>query len=164
MDRFFILLFFCGLLGCSSGQPPFRWVGDIDPNPKLDNPNFLLCHSENDVRQYFNMSKGLSFEGEKPAIIRYFEKNYKPVDVLESGWIRVRFIVNCKGQSGRFRMLESDENYKERPFDKKISNQIFTLTTQLSGWKILEEKSEAVDYYQYLLFKIKDGQIVKILP
>ncbi|MBK7522786.1 MAG: hypothetical protein IPI53_01030 [Saprospiraceae bacterium] len=164
MDKFLVLLFLCSLIGCSTGQLPYRWVGDITHDPGLDKTDFLLCHREKDVRQYFNMSQGMMFEGEKSAIVGFFDKNFKPVDIQESGWLRIRFIVNCKGQSGRFRMLESDENYKERPFDKKISGQIFFLTQQLSGWKILYDDKDAVDYYQYLIFKIKDGRIVKILP
>jgi hypothetical protein len=164
MDKFLVLLFLCGLMGCSTGQPPYRWVGDIIHDPDSDKTDFLLCNREKDVRQYFNLNKWIEFEGEKSAIVAFFEKNFKPVNNLESGWIRIRFIVNCKGQSGRFRILESDEKYKERPFDKKISAQLFALTQQLTGWKILYDDKDAVDYYQYLIFKIKDGRIEKILP
>ena len=54
MDKFLVLLFLCSLIGCSTGQLPYRWVGDITHDPGLDKTDFLLCHREKDVRQYFN--------------------------------------------------------------------------------------------------------------
>lgn len=145
-------------------QPYPRWVGDISHDPNIDEENFKLCHGDDHIYQYFNMQRGLQFEGEKIAVERYFLKNYQPVKTNQSGWIRVRFIVNCKGETGRFRMLESDENYKERPFDKKISKQLVTLSKALKGWKIQTKDDEPIDYYQYLIFKIKNGEIEKVMP
>lgn len=141
-----------------------RWIGDIQYEAKIDGDEFELCNGDKNVRQYFNMSQGLQFEGEKIAIIDFFNKHYKPLETTQSGWIRVRFIVNCKGQTGRFRLIESDENYQERSFDKNISNQIMNLTKSLEGWKILKIENEPMDYYQYLLFKINNGHIEKVLP
>ena len=61
-------------------------------------------------------------------------------------------------------MIEADENYRERPFDKQISQQLLALTQSLKGWKIITFEDNPVDYYQYLVFKIQDGNIEKIMP
>jgi hypothetical protein len=110
------------------------------------------------------MNQGLVYEGEKRMISAFFEKNYQPVESKDSGWIRVRFIVNCEGKTGRFRMMEADGDYQKKAFDPRISRQILELTQSLDGWKALKYKNKPVDYYQYLVFKINKGKIEKIMP
>lgn len=165
---YLILALLILLLSCSTekvtGQKYLRWVGDIEHDTEIDSEEFVLCHGEENVRQYFNMYEGMQIEGEKIKIESHFKEKYQPVAVNESGWIRIRFIVNCNGHTGRFRIIESDENYKERPFDKRISDQLLELTKSLVGWKILSVDSQPVDYYQYLIFKMKNGEIEKIMP
>ena len=166
--RIIQLCAFISLLSCSIerdiGQKYLRWVGDIEHDTTFDGNDFKICNGENNVRQYFNMSEGLQIEGEKIKISKHFIENYQPIETNESGWIRVRFIVNCKGETGRFRMIESDENYLKRPFDIQISKQIFQFTKSLYGWKVLKIENQSVDYYQYLVFKISNGNIEKIMP
>ena len=72
--------------------------------------------------------------------------------------------MNCKGETDRFRILEMDENYKEKKFNEKITNQLLQISKNLSGWnpKIIQNRN--VDYYQYLIFKIKDGNLIEIMP
>ena len=141
-----------------------RWVGDIAYNPTLDDSSFQLCWHDNFVFQYFNMEAGMQYQGEKAAILAHFQRNYKPVPSNQSGWIRLRFIVNCQGQSGRFRIQQADENYQPRDFDPVIVEQIIQLTQALNGWQVIKRKGMAVDYYQYLIFKINQGEIERILP
>ncbi len=142
-----------------------RHVGDIEFDNKLDDPNFTPCFSDSLIFQYFNMSTGLQYEGEKIAIDSYFEKFYKPINSNQTGWIRIRFIVNCKGETGRFRVLQSDEDFIETTFDKKITTQLLNLTMALNRWKTINNnEGSPIDYYQYLTFKIYKGKITKILP
>lgn len=141
-----------------------RWIGDIPGDPTIDDAEFKLCRGDKHVMQYFNMGEGLQYEGEKIQLVRQFEENFAPIDVPQSGWIRIRFIVNCAGKTGRFRLMESDQNYKEQTFDSRITDQLLTITKSLDGWEVLSENDQPVDYYQYLVFKIEDGQIKEILP
>lgn len=107
----------------------------------------------------------MQYEGEKSALDKVFATLYKPIEkAKDSGMVRIRFLVNCKGQTGRFRMISSGHDYKEKQFDKTITDQLMSITKSLTGWKILSDKSEPKDYYQYLIFKIEDGQIKEILP
>lgn len=175
LKQFFLVLFVmamsvsCDFSGKKTRQPISantypRWVGDIEHDTTLDKSSFQPCHGDDKVYQYFNMSQGLQFDGEKKAMEDYFLQQYKPVSSEQSGWIRIRFMVNCEGQTGRFRLLEADENYQERPFDKNISSQLMKLARELKGWKIQKMDGTPIDYYQYVVFKINQGNIEKVMP
>jgi len=142
-----------------------RHVGDITFDEAIDSKEFQLCDDDEEVRQYFNFGKGVQYKGEKLAIIEAFEANYKPVQgEKETGLIRIRFIVNCKGQTGRFRIIGMDTNYQKKDFDSRITNQLLSITKNLSGWKTMPDDLVPYDYYQYLIFKMENGQIKEILP
>ncbi|MBK8627903.1 MAG: hypothetical protein IPN86_20785 [Saprospiraceae bacterium] len=139
-------------------------VGDIAPDPKLDDPNFTLCNEKN-TKQYHNLNEEMQYEGEKYALDHTFTSKFNADPTIkDSGMIRIRFIVNCKGEIGRFRLISSGYDYKEKKFNNSITDQLMTITKSLKGWKILSDKRGPKDYYQYLIFKITDGQIKEILP
>ena len=139
-------------------------TGDISFDERLDKKDFRLCY-EKYVFQYFNNSEGLTYEGEKWAILQAFSEKYKPEGMSkESGFVRIRFIVNCKGETDRFRILASDENLQEKVFDKAITDQLLQISKELKGWKPKKFNGVLYDYYQYLIFKIENGQIKEILP
>lgn len=154
------------MIRCQSNQDSnyLRWVGDSKFNPEIDNENFKPCHGDESISQYFNHSKGLQYEGHKPALVDIIKKKYRAVEVNESGWVRIRFVVNCNSRTGRFRITEADENYIERSFDQRITNQLINITKSLDGWKPLPSFDDPRDYYQYLLFKIENGDIIEIMP
>ncbi len=139
-------------------------VGDIEFNSKTDKKDFELCN-KNHIYQYFNNSGGLEYEGEKLEIEKVFKENYKSEKINnETGLIRINFIVNCKGKTDRFRLISMDENYNEKLFLKSITDQLLAITKNLNGWKAKKIKERDIDYYQYLIFKIENGQLKEILP
>ncbi|MBK9631436.1 MAG: hypothetical protein IPO62_10295 [Saprospiraceae bacterium] len=139
-------------------------VGDIAFDSLMDQKEFFLCN-EKDIMQYHNNSRGLEYRGEKLAIIESFEKKYVPIpDSSQNGLIRVRFVVNCKGQTDRFRIIAMDEDYQTKKFDERITQQILDICKSLDGWLPKKKEDKEFDYYQYLIFKIQSGQITEILP
>lgn len=149
----------------SSKQEYLRWVGDIEHSDQIDEPGFEICNGDDNVLQYFNLGEGPVYEGEKSQILDVFKSKYIPVKGNdENGWIRIRFIVNCNGKAGRFRVLQSDYNYQEKEFNTKVINQLLEITREIDQWQILERAGIPVDYYMYLIFKINDGQLIEILP
>ena len=140
-----------------------RWIGDLKKR-NSDNQNFKTCNDENLIKQYFNNGQGFEYLGEKPALVQAYENFTPSKKENQNGIIRIRFIVNCKGETGRFRIMEADENYKPFKFDKKITTQLLAITKQLKGWKSKTIKNTEIDYYQYLIFKIENGNIKEILP
>lgn len=161
-----IVLLFSILWGCQVEKSDYlRWVGDIEQNDQIDKLDFKVCHGDNRVLQYFNLGEGPVYKGEKSRIINTFKSKYKSVnDKSENGLIRIRFIVNCEGKAGRFRVLQSDYNYQETEFDNEIVSQLMTITKGIEDWAIFKRNEVTVDYYMYLIFKIIDGQLTEILP
>jgi hypothetical protein len=170
MPKLNLLCLIVFLAGChaenstSSKQEYLRWVGDIEFDPELDDRNFELCHGESNVKQYFNFGQGFQYEGEKKSILEEFSIKYQPIPSDDSGLIRIRFIVNCKGETDRFRVMAMNKQYEEISFDHKITDQLLDLTKSLNGWKVLPDSEAPRDYYQYLIFKIEKGAISEILP
>ncbi len=146
-------------------QNYLRWIGDIEQNDQLDELDFKICNGEDKILQYFNLGKGPLYLGEKSTILNTFKSKYKPIkEKDQNGLVRIRFIINCEGKAGRFRILQSDYSYQEIEFDKRISTQLMDLTKGIQNWKILYKNEVPVDYYMYLIFKIKNGQLSEILP
>ena len=138
-------------------------VGDIKPDPMLDDSTFRACRESN-IPQYYSIQSG--FEGEKPAIMRYFKQHFKQDKAFaeESGYITIRFVVNCNGRTGRFRVQEMSPEYQPKKFPEALTKHLLQLTKQMTGW--LPGKSEEIpyDYYQYLTFTIVRGEIAQITP
>ena len=138
-------------------------VGDIAPDPSLDDPGFTVCR-ERFIPQYYSIKSG--FEGEKPAIEAYFRekfvrnKKYKG----EDGYITIRFVVNCKGKTGRFRVYEMGPDYLPKKFPAALSSHLLDLTKHLEGWQPGQGNALQWDYYQYLTFTITNGEITQIMP
>lgn len=146
-------------------QKYLRWVGDIVQNDQIDEIDFNVCNGNEQIFQYFNLGEGPVYYGEKSKLINTFLSEYKPIpDSNENGLIRIRFIVNCEGKAGRFRVLQSDYNFQEKEFDKEIISQLLNITKGIDSWVVLQRDEVPVDYYMYLIFKVTDGQLTEILP
>ncbi len=143
-----------------------RFVGDIKQDSILDNSSFVVCNDEKHLFQYFNTGEGFRYKGEKTTLVSKIKKAYKPLQNLpnQNGYIRIRFIVNCEGEAGRFRVLASDFNYQEKEFDKAIISQLLSIVKGLDGWEIMTKNDKRLDYYLYLVFKIDNSHIIEILP
>jgi hypothetical protein len=139
-------------------------IGDIEYDPALDDPGFKVCNV-GQMFQYYGFGKGLQFRGEKIKIEEYFRSKYKGAEFKgESGYVIIRFIVNCEGSSGRFRVQEMGFDYQQKTFPKKLTTQLLMLTQNLDGWLVGMYENQAFDYYQHLIFKIEDGKLTEILP
>lgn len=163
---FLFILYLIGL-SCSeikSQNEYFNDLGEIPFDEKLDDRNFKVCHE--DLTIPFNYGGlGLVYEGEKKKLVETIRDKFNyPEAKGETGFITVRFIINCEGQTGRFRVIEMDLNLKPKKFDNNISNQILNITKSLDGWKSLKRREKIWDVQQYLTFKFKDGIITDILP
>lgn len=171
MKHSIVLIFFSSflLLSCENTVKEERlihWVGDISFSKNLDGKDFKLCISEDYIIQNSSIGTPLDIEGDKSGLINIFKTQYdSSVAKKESGLIRIRFIVNCNGETGRFRLLSGGLDFKEKPIDKSITDQLMRITKSLTGWKQkIDVQNQARDYYQYLIFKIVEGEIVSIRP
>jgi len=162
-----ILIVSVPLISCSeakSQEKYFNDLGEIRFDSELDDQHFKVCNE--DITLPFNFGGvGLVYEGEKPGLVKSFEEKYSyPITEGQTGYITVRFIINCEGKAGRYRVSEMSLSLKRMNFDIGISQQIVSITKDLKGWKPFLSNGNPWDYQQYLTFKIVDGELKKILP
>jgi hypothetical protein len=139
-------------------------IGDIKYDNNLDSANFKLCHEDLSLQFNYN-GIGLIYQGEKTTLIRHFQEHFKSKIIEgETGFITIRFIINCQGKAGRYRLSEMGIDLKKRKFNEEIRQGILEATKSLNGWVPYTYKDNTYDYYQYLVFKIEDAQLIEILP
>lgn len=139
-------------------------IGDIKFFPAIDDDNFKVCHEDISVQFNYN-GIGLVYAGEKPALLRHFKKYYKNKKKLgETGYVTIRFIINCEGDIGRFRIFEMGLDLKEKKFKTQVPQNLLEATKKTTGWTPYVVEGKSYDYYQYLVFKIQDAQIIEIMP
>jgi len=138
-------------------------TGDIAFNAAIDDPSFTICNPK-EVFQYYNTTA--YYKQHKREIEHYFKSRYQPSAQTagETGYLTIRFIINCSGQTGRFRVYELDANYQPAKFDTGITSQLLKLTKELRGWQPAVYKNTIYDSYQYITFKLKKGAIACVLP
>ncbi len=172
MTKHFLLAIIVILIVYSCGQTQNkthevvypRVVGETKFDSTKDDPAFKPCN-ELRVAQYYNFGNGFQYKGEKSEVNRIFNENFKTTEKKgETGYLTIRFIVNCNGHSGWFRIQEMDNDYKPKTFNKDIVDALFKITKGLDGWVIGETENESFDYYQYLTFKIENGILIEIMP
>jgi hypothetical protein len=138
-------------------------VGDITFDPKLDDPHFVVCHSDN-IYQYYELST--TYKGGTKAIKNFFFNNFKYQSAYSkvTGYITIRFVVNCKGQTGWFRIQQLNSRYEHAQFNNKIVATLLDLTKKLNQW--IPGKGREVDWdtYYYLNFKLINGHLKEITP
>lgn len=140
-----------------------RWVDDIVPDSLQDGISFKICNTDDQIIQYFNNGKGVEYLGGKTAIDSLFFTKYQKVETDKSGLVRIRFVVNCTGETGRFRLLSADLNYQPLKFPDAVTMQLLQITKSMKGWQTKMWKDMKIDYYQNLIFRIEQGQLINII-
>lgn len=139
-------------------------VGDIAFDPKTDKADFYLCH-QNFIIQYYNVAT--SYKGGGGTIKKLILNNYqyKPVYVATTGFVTIRFVINCKGQTDRFRVVQMNNNYEQTIFNKDLIAQLLGICKSLDPWLPGKDgKGNIYDSYYYLNFKLVKGRITAITP
>ena len=154
------------IVGCTQNSS-FKNVGDIPFDAEVDDNNFVICDKNNIKQHYVRNSSDTppSYKGEKRGMEKVIMSKYISQKAeTQSGYLTIRFIVNCQGETGRFRIEEMDLSYQPIHFENSISKQLLEIVKNLNEWIPRQSQDKIYDFYQYLTFKIQDGQITKILP
>ena len=134
----------------------------IDSEKSLLSEGFKVC-DENFILQYYNPESATYREG-KNGLSKFILQNYKNNKFTDSGYLNIRFIINCKGEAGRYVIHENDLDLEPKKFNTKIVNQLFSLTTQLKKWNPNFYQNEFRDSYMYISYRIENGEITEIIP
>lgn len=140
-------------------------VGDIVFDPETDSADFRVCHTP--IYQYYNFKvKGL--RSGKKGIRKHFNEQFRQIEGTENetGYITIRFVVNCEGKADRYRVFTIDRSWNTRKFDQRLVDHLLDLTRQLQDWipGKFEDSNDTFDYYAYLTFKMDKGNLIEILP
>lgn len=140
-----------------------HYIGYLDPATTISDPSFKVC----DNGSIYKTHHGGAPEGYKPNK-GVFRKNildhYVTTDTTASGYLFYRFIVNCKGETGRFEITGTDLDMNPTIFADKIVDQLHRLTANSDNWSLLSVKEHPINYYMYIGYKIEYGHITEILP
>lgn len=141
-------------------------VAYIDPKEAIDqNTDFKLCGPHQHVADYYNSSPDGRFAEGKRVMLNIIlskvdqEKLYK-----ESGYLTFRFIVNCHGEAGWFVTEQADLEFQEKQFNQQTIDHLYEIVYNLKTWSPCVIMGERQDAYFYLTFRLKNGEILDILP
>lgn len=134
-------------------------IGNTKFNFELDDVNFIFCDSTDVLHQITR----ISYYGGAPAMEKELIDNYKKQPEYESftGYFFIRFAVNCKNESGRFRWEIVNEDFKETTCPKSLEDEIITKVKSLKYWNHPIYEGESHDGYTYMIVKIENGNIVR---
>lgn len=138
-------------------------IGDIPYNPKTDNADFYLCNP-NRIVQYYSVST--DYRGERIAMYDEIMSKYKYKQAYgsKSGFITIRFVVNCKGDTDRFRVFELDDHYQNTKFEPEMIHHLLDIVRSLDAWIPGSRDGQIYDSYFRITFKIHNSKIILIKP
>ena len=139
-------------------------IGLIEESESISGPDFELCYWEKVFPYYYGSDRAGYLPG-KDSLRLYFETHFENEDYKnQSGYITVRFMINCKGEAGQFQLLQTGTDYRTKEFDAHLSDHLFELVRGLENWKPLKFNGDGYDSFFHLTFKIDNGEIAEILP
>jgi len=140
-------------------------VAYIDPEKAIDDQeNFSTCYHISKINDYYNDDRA-QHPGGKGSLWEIVENKLDPTLLKgQEGYLTYRFVVNCNGEAGRFVTEEAGLNYDRIEFSEDLRNHLLQMLLDVPKWKNLTINGEPRDAYVYVTFKIKNDEIIEILP
>ncbi len=130
-------------------------------DPDLDNPNFEICDSASvrSGRNNFLYPDGNELLIEK--IRNKFQSNstYKNY----TGFVVVRFLVNCKNETGRYRAQSMNLDFTKSDAPVRLMNDCINVIKGIKNWKKSNRYDQETEYMKYINLKFKNGKIEHVL-
>ena len=138
-------------------------IGWIPFDKSIDNSNFKVCDELN-IEEYYQVNP--SYGEGMPSIRKYFTAHQQELEALceKDGYVIVRFVINCQGQTDRYRTKFMSLNYTdENSVNAELQKKIIQLTRNMGNWTSGKYDGKTYDCYQHLKFLFKNSQLVDIL-
>lgn len=113
------------------------------------------------IPQYYMTGEG--FHSNRYAVQEYFMKHFQEETNSFSGWITIRFLVNCTGRMSGFTLTCVDEDYIPAQCPMREGGQLLRLLHALPEWRFSYRPIEK-DYYKYLTFTFSQGRLITVRP
>ncbi len=158
-----ILLFF----GCDNAEKMEtkyqQRIGYIDPETSRYSDDFKLCN-EKYVIGYYSSYAPKIYKNDKIAFRKYIREHYKNKGYKDTGFLNLRFHINCEGQIGNLEVNELDENLELSSLNADLVQQLVDLSMHKNNWNLFEYEGKKFDVYMYLIYKLENGNVLEILP
>lgn len=139
-------------------------VAYIDPAQVLDKgADFEPC--DNYIYDYYNGDPDAGSAGGKRALVRWLEEQLDP-KLLEgqSGYLTFRFVINCEGEAGYFITEEAGLDFAVKQFPDALIQHVYLQLQAFGNWVPTVIREEKADAYAYVTLKLKDGELIDLLP
>ncbi|QKG52234.1 hypothetical protein [Hymenobacter sp. BRD67] len=81
-----------------------------------------------------------------------------------TGYVTFRFIINCAGHRlPRTQVLQTDASYQQTVFQPELVEALYAFLQTLTEWQVAKSPG-SVNYIAYLTFKMKNGEVVAMVP
>lgn len=141
-------------------------IAYIDPEKTLDNNReFKICND--DIVDYYNNDIGVQpiLVGGKSTMHKILAERLDVNKLFaESGYLTFRFVINCDGVAGRFTTEQTDLDFQPKAFNSETVTHFYEIMKEIKGWRKTIIRKESRDAYAYVTFKLKDGEIIELLP
>ncbi|WP_299884167.1 hypothetical protein [uncultured Lacinutrix sp.] len=160
ISLFTIFLFF--ILSCNNeieGTYYENQIGDTAYNPNTDNKDFKFCDSTNVLHKRALIKYNGGEKALEAELLNKFVFN--PKFEHFSGYFIVRFAINCKNKTGRYRLQTLDSSFLKTKPPNQLSEHILSIIKSLNGWNHPFYKGKDLDGYSFFTIKIINGEIQK---
>ena len=137
-------------------------VGYLSPKNRDFAINFKRC-SDDRPRGFYSSVGFNIFDNNKAHFKRFIQSNLNSERYTDNGMLNLRFIINCKGEVGDMEVNQLNNDYQLTEMNNDLVEEIVQLTAKKENWTISNDESEN-DKYMYLIFRLKNGKIIEILP
>jgi hypothetical protein len=138
-------------------------IGWIPYDKSIDDSTFNVCDELN-IEEYYQVNP--SYREGLPSIRKYISAYQLELETLckKDGYIIVRFVINCQGQTDRYRTKFMSLNYTdENTVNTELQKKIIQLMRNMGNWSPGKYDGKTYDCYQHLKFLFKNSQLVDVL-
>lgn len=141
-------------------------VAYIDPKENLGSaPNFKLCGSENSIADYYNGDPDAGFTKGNKVLLKHLKSKIDTTAFNDfEGILTIRFVISCEATLGRFVAEAYDFDYQKQGLPENVVPVVIQSLLELNDWQATEIRGERRDSYAYISLKIKDAEIIDLLP
>ena len=137
-------------------------VGYLDAsNTMQPNEEWKLCGIGTLIGSYHSAAPKI-YKGTKLQFKEFILTNFDNKGLTDSGMLNLRFHVNCNGQVGNLEINALNSDFEKSHLSQRFVDQVIQLISQPTNWETFA--GEDYNYYMYLNFIIKDGDITEIIP
>jgi len=133
----------------------------IPYDAKFDNPNYIICDS---TRISSGRSR-LRYIGGSNKLRNEITSKYLYNQEHEtfSGYIVIRFLVNCEGKSGRYRAQSLNLDFSPLNAPSDLLEYSIELVKSFDNWTKSSGNDSKKEYSKFINLKINNGKIQHVL-